>query len=256
MKRWADYIDDWGFICKIQSDGSLEGGDTLANEATFWLFSDITVMPPRLAFCEVDPGVWVRHPHESGWTSDPEYTSGDQVRSMLTACIVKGETIAPRRFCLAHSKRGFLFMGNVRRNGSTPKNHGEVYEYENGQPVRRNYNWKPGDFTGPEFWALLIRATRNEKKKWLLNYLDYATYKTAQYYQKKPPGDDIRNRLQVTIASTEVWPTKYSLKAKAMYSREFFTDRMHRFWGDDLFEPPMDQHILKSEIFNRHFPLR
>lgn len=256
MKEWGTYFDKRGFICKIQSDGSLEGGDSMANEASYWFFSGHKGMPSNLKQCEISPGTWVRNPFTGDWPSDPEYTSGDQVRSMLTACIVKGEAEAPKRFREEHSKRGFLFMGNVRRNGSVPGNHGEVYKYKNGKPVRRNYNWKPGDITGPEFWALLIRATRNKGKRWLLKYLDYATYKTAKYYRKNPPGNDIRNRLQVTIASTEVWPTKYSLKAKAMYSREFFTDRMSRFWGDDLFEPPMDQHILNSEIFNRHFPAR
>ena len=125
---------------------------------------------------EVKPGYWVRHDAKGDWTNNPETMSRDAMRPILRAAKAGSDMGVIKRFAWAHLKRLWLFMPNVRRNGSRPSNHGMYYIVS--VPMNRwykfiikykipllptpkgirNYNWKPGDPTGLVFWAFLFRC--------------------------------------------------------------------------------------------------
>lgn len=251
-KDLRKYLDKFGMICRLQIDGSLDGGDTLANESTRYFFSPHFHYPENLKMLEPAPGTFIRHPDITKWYSEPNRLSRDQIRSYLTACTMKGERDGPRRFSRNHRQRFYLFMPNTKRNGATKENHGQVYKYRNGRPIKRNYNWKPGDFTGPEFWAILIRSTWNRNLIWALPILDLSTLATAMFHKLSPPSNDIRNRLQIIISANERHPTWASRLAKSLYSREFFAKRVIEFWQKDPYEPPMDSFIIPQ--LKKYFP--
>lgn len=242
-KRLSDFIDRWGLI---QAAG--DGGDTCANEGTYWfcagLGADIgrreLTFSEMLNWIERPKGQFVRHPDESKWYSESDRLSADQARSMLAACAIQGEIgrKAAARFARAHLCRGLLFMTNTRRNGATRENHGQVYKQVNGRDVRRDYSWKLPDITGPEFWALLIRATRCRWLRWLLPLLDASSLLSALVSRAQFHAD-VRNRVQLSILGMLVWPTWCSRKAAALYAEGPIIAAMRAFWGVP-WEPPMD----------------
>lgn len=255
-KRLSDFIDRWGLI---QAAG--DGGDTCANEGTYWFCQGLGIevedreitFSEMLSWIERPAGQFVRHPDTSRWYSEPDRLSSDQARSMLAACAVQGEggRKAAARFACAHWCRGLLFMTNTRRNGATRENHGQVYKQVDGKDVRRDYSWKLPDVTGPEFWALLIRATRSRWLRWLLPLLDISSLLSA-IVSRANLHPDVRNRIQLSVLGTHVWPTRCSKLAAKLYAKGPLIESARAFWGVP-WEPPMDvylEDVVRGYIYN------
>lgn len=217
--------DEYGVI--LAGEG-LDGGDTLANEGTYWLLEGLSLadksyrlisFPTVVKLLEPKKdGRYRRHPDRKSWYGDMDRASRDQLTSWLAALTAQGDTAAARRLFWAHALRGFLFCQNTRRNGTTRENHNEPYKISGGRIVRRDYSWKLPDFTGPEFWALLIRATRFKCLYPLLFLFDLFLIPGAIVSCFKQETD-VRNAIQLHVVSRRFMPTLWSLIAGKIFKR-------------------------------------
>lgn len=142
--------DRYGIIGQIQRDGSIEGGDS-ANWMGHYVYLTRLNKPDFVKTFEISPGAYVRHPvakstnngfgayYKNPWNG---CISRDQLTGILMGIIATKDTAAARRLVLNHALRGFLFTYNTIKNGENPK----------------TAKWKLPDFTGPDIWALELRA--------------------------------------------------------------------------------------------------
>lgn len=127
------YVDGYALIA--QRDGDV--GDSLHREGMYafgkWLRYDsvhntvtIEEIPERrdpgaiMDKFEVEPGIYVRHPDPSRWSSDPQTTSRDQLVPVIAYCGAYEDYPRLWRLFKATAKRGF-FAQNIYRIGEGEK---------------------------------------------------------------------------------------------------------------------------------------
>lgn len=223
-------VNDLGLI--LAGEG-FDGGDTLANEGTYFFLKHIGFedLPHRNI-------LWIhvlnqlldertsklrrcQSLKQPDWTQDLDRGSRDQLRPFFAACAANPSyTPQARSVALEHAKRGFLFTYNTRRNGATQENHGQVYKTVNGKEIKRDYSWKLPDFTGPEYLGLMIRAARARLLYPLLLVLDLFLVLSALMALVKPTTDkDCRNQILTLAVSQLVGTTPLSWLASKLYKR-------------------------------------
>jgi hypothetical protein len=226
------YRDDWGLICKVQTTGNLDGGDTAANEATrllceFLLYGDSPTFRAEyervMNLLEYAPGQWRRHPDTSKWYAQPGFDRWSRDQSIPTLCLmaIVGDHERARRFYANHLTRGLLFMPNVIGNGDK----GEKKPF--GDPTLLEYN------------ALLIRACGFESK--YLNLMDIESL-IGSYYRRYCSKDrDVRNHVLIMITTQIVKPTKNSRRAAKVYASVRMLNDIYYWWSDrrSSGEPPI-----------------
>jgi len=123
------FIDSFGLI--VQNDG--DGGDTLQREGMYafgvWARARSNISPlaiPEMSDrgaaktviekFEVRPGIYVRHPDSSRWSSKPETTSRDQLIPVIAYCAAYRDYGRLWRLFKAVARRGF-FAQNLVKNG-------------------------------------------------------------------------------------------------------------------------------------------
>jgi hypothetical protein len=230
-------VNDLGLI--LAGEG-LDGGDTLANEGTYFFLHHIGAkeIPQRnLLWVHVlrqlldDKTSKLRRCNslvKPDWTQDLDRGSRDQLRPFFAACATNTTyRTEARRVVLEHLKRGFLFTYNTRRNGATKENHGQVYKVVSGKEVKRDYSWKMPDFTGPEYVALMIRAAKLKILYPLLGVLDLFAVGAALLAHLRPEADtDCRNQVLGLAVSQLVMPTPFSWLASKIYKRSGAAERV------------------------------
>jgi len=74
------YLDEFGLI--VQEDG--DGGDTAQRTGMFYyVYHDPEGFARALDQLEISPGIYVRHPYQEGFISDPRRFSRDQQRPLI-----------------------------------------------------------------------------------------------------------------------------------------------------------------------------
>ena len=150
---YLKYVDKFGMITTLAGDG----GDSAFHMGHYGYLSKI----PLLEILDLFNyrGKMRRHPDELKWYGDWDRMYRDQSIPLII-CLFKYEMFATCFLIfISHLKRGLLFTTNTRRNGTTKENHGEVYKYDrSGKVVKRNYDWKLPDITGPSFLSIYIRG--------------------------------------------------------------------------------------------------
>jgi hypothetical protein len=126
------YVDSYALIS--QQDG--DGGDSLHREGMYafgqWLHYDagdntvyISEPPARrnpaalIAKFEVRPGIYVRHPDPTKWTSNPDTTSRDQIVPLIAYCGAYEDYSRLWRLFKAVAFRG-MFAQNILPIGGDP----------------------------------------------------------------------------------------------------------------------------------------
>lgn len=230
-KKLANYVDGYGYVCKQQPEGAaphLEGGDTCANEGTLQYCGLHREEQIKGLFLHRD--IPVRHPDPGMWYSNPTRTSRDQLIPLLCAFIRDPEVFKEERKKLfrAHLKHALLFAFNIYPNW--------VPEYK--------AKLKVPDLTGPEFWALWIRAFRVRQLYPLLYLFDIETLLSIIYTKLFRKEDhDLRNSALVVHAARYYMPTLISLLTKYIAGNKMFLEAFKRFWGNDVYEPPIDKYM-------------
>lgn len=262
---FEEYIDVWGLIVTGEGDG----GDTCANQFTYHYCMMHTSAPPEPRIASLSRslqlltgpgGIPIRHPANrfGDWAARTQATSRDQFTCYLIALIAYQDANRLDALVRAHARRLFVKAWNVVSNG------------------QRNVNGphKAADITGPDIWALWIRALRLwplypilcilDAHNFAAVVLDVLWYNLAtkpaslparllRWLLRKPtgwalplPDKDQRNLALKAHASATYMPTPLSLAAMRLYSqsalpRYGFT----AFWKHDINEPPMHTVMLR-----------
>lgn len=258
-------IDDFGVITKKQDNGTLEGGDSMANEGTYHsCIIDPYAANAKFNKLEVAPGVWRRHPDISKWYGETNRTSRDQLIPILTAIAANGLSKRARKFLKQHLKRGLLFATNTRRNGATRENHGSQYK-GNGRlsltdkiilklkipllPVTegfRNHNWKLPDLTLIEFWALLIRACDFRLLYPLLMVFDISLFFGFLFRKFLKSDPDVRNYIMPLLAASYKLPTPFSMLASYLSKEHLDLAALVTEWWSSPGEPEMHKILIPT----------
>lgn len=232
--RLDDYVDEWGMVVKDHRGGGDSahrvgfiklGLEFLRSEGLevpeeFKRFTKLSYLESLSVLeCPNSPGNFRRHPANPPWASECNRFSRDQATSLLMSMGYEPKAYPSLcKFFKAHLRRGLLFMTNTRRNGATRENHGTEFKKDgNGKPVFRNYNWKLPDLTGPEFWALYIRAFRIKWMYPLLYILDLETLISVYSRIKNAEDNDDLNLICILVNAHMTMPTVVSKFALRTY---------------------------------------
>lgn len=218
-------FDDWGVLGQIQDSGWIEGGDSLC-----WtgLYCYLTKHQIQMAgIFEVHWGAYVRHPDpkasKHGWASfyKSPWTgviSRDQLTGLIAGLIANKDTKAIIRLLMHQSLSLFLFTNNRLINGRDP-NQGKFKAI--------------GDFTGPDIWALYIRALPRGVGAilWpLLIILDIHSLLNTFVINATPKNDDNINSLMKLFIAQDRLPTPTAFLARRLVNKELMIDKMKRYW--------------------------
>lgn len=195
-------------------------------------------------------GWYIRHPDPDFWYSRPGVNSRDQDSPVVIGMGLMNKKRLFRYF-LQHMKRLFLFNGNTRRNGASPKNHGN-YERLQTPPALswwqklvikykipiftlpegyRNYNWKMPDISGFEFFSYYIRATNIKILYPLLLILDLDMLVNAIIKKYNKKEYDIINHMNSCCLAYFRMPTPITwFINRYLHSSEDFKNRLHNYF--------------------------
>lgn len=217
MNRDSDNI-----IGQIQPDGSIEGGDS-ACWMGHWLYLSREKFPYTSVF-STGFGAFVRHPEKErtnngfgAYYSHPwdGVISRDQLTGILAGVIAEKKRWMALKIILHHACWLWLFSYNTRKNGADPK----------------KTAWKWPDLTGPDMWALEIRALGSIS--WLLwpvllvldLYIVLATIFDFFHDSKDPINFVIR-----LIIGVEHTPTLFSLLAFKIANKDKLILELNDYW--------------------------
>lgn len=181
-------FDEHGLI--VQADG--DGGDTAQRTGMFYfVYDDPASFARALDQLEVRPGVYVRHPHQHGFRSDPREFSRDQQRALVIALGAYGMTARLWRMTKEHVKR--------------------LGKYQN------------KDFVGPSHVGEYIRAYGTSYLYPVLLVTDFAlllnSARIAIVHRYDPGHSDDNNHVMSLAQARYVMPTPASWLARKIYKK-------------------------------------
>jgi hypothetical protein len=198
------YIDADGIPgCKLDfysadGDYAFDGGDSLAIVCTILTFDDLS---PILDEEFIDPlylrlqllmfmnneGVPLRHPDKTKWYGQADRCSRDQLIPLLCYFSTGVYKSMAKRVFKAHLRRGLIFAWNTRANGQmvTP--------------------WKLPDLTGPDVWALWLRAFQPWYANLILPILDIQLLISSFLWRHKL-SNITRNHMLSCIVARNILP--------------------------------------------------
>ncbi len=191
------------------------------------------------------PWLWRRSPHVGKWYSNWDRMSRDQTIPLL---ILMGEAKLHREliwYILGHMFRGFLFTHNTRRNFVylNIKEHLE----KSTPDVPWRPQWKLPDITGPEFWALEIRALPLILRTCLFPVLILLDVETLvgsiirRLFRRS--NCDVINHTLILINGLRRSCTPTIWLASKITNRHFLQPRLDGFFSD-AGEPPLNEFLL------------
>lgn len=254
-KTVADFVDQWGILDKHNRP---DGGDSAHREGMFWTLCGLmdsshmiywlseakrwlNDFEPIMDKLQPHPGVILRHPNPNYDASDWDRMSRDQLIPIIMACGIWSQKHL-KRCAWGHLKRGFLFTNNTRQNGATKHNHGTG---------NYSYAWKLPDLTGPEIWALYIRAFNAWYLYPLLLLFDLETLIGSIIWRFWPKNNIAINHSLVCAYSNRYLPTPIIMLARWIMPQskllilinEHFRDFRHgsivmdmEFFGDMFYD--------------------
>lgn len=240
---------EWGWV---------DGGDTLQRMGTYFLARVLSGENIDSHFIQkyekvynqlqISDGNYRRHPDPDFWYSDSDRMSRDQ---LIPNLVLWGLFDKKRlfRFFIGHLKRGLLFTTNTRRNGATKENHGTIYKYVNGKPVRRNYNLKLPDLTGPSIWAKYIRGFNLLPLYPLLMILDieYFINSILKRTLAKNDNDIINHCIEGIYSSYKMTTPLIWIANKFINDANDLCNRLDKYFGDNK-DPKFLGEMLKPLI--------
>lgn len=242
-KNIAEYIDKYGMLVTKDQDG----GDSCAHGfAVLYsgLVRNVSVPVKPISYLntlEAQPGRYTRHPDHNKWYSDLDRLSRDQFTPLLAFIGYLKQKDFRWRLFKAHLRRGLLFAWNTRKNGQYPTF--EEHQQKNSIDAW-DYKWKLPDVTGPEIWAMWIRAYRAWYLYPLLCVLDLQTL-FSSIHRRYYTTDNIQmNQVILTDFSTRVLPTPISLLARRVYGKRVAREALTNMWGNQDYQPPIDEYLI------------
>lgn len=181
-------FDAHGLI--VQSDG--DGGDTAQRTGMFYfVYDDRAAFERALDQLEVRPGIYVRHPYQPGFRSDPAEFSRDQQRALVIAMGAYGMRDRLWRMVKAHASR--------------------LGKYQN------------RDILGPSHLGEYIRAFHSRLLYPVLLVTDTAllfnSVRICLVYRWNSDHSDDNNHVMSLAQSRYVMPTPWSWMARKIYKK-------------------------------------
>jgi hypothetical protein len=180
------------------------------------------------------PFLWRRAPDFGFWYSDWNRMSRDQTVPLL---ILMGEKCLYGKlawYLFGHLIRLMLFTHNTRKNFQYRTL--EEHLVKSTPDVKWDYSWKLPDVTGPEFWALEIRAMPKPIRMalWpLLCVLDLETFAGSIVRRwLRPENNDVINHTLVLINGRRRCPTPLMYLARKITPRSFLQPRLDSFFSE------------------------
>lgn len=215
-RELAPWLDGAGLICKRERDGTLDGGDTLANCMTRLFCKAVVDGRSENLSLEYEyvcrmlnhaPGVWVRHPDSTKWYSLPDRISRDQLIPAVCSWIAFSDYQRAKDFELAH---GRFFRGSGYLNGQ--------------DKFAKKMPWWARDIITPEFSGLLDRALREQGKNRppssKMKVGDFQMFLSADLGLTRK-NLDLRNFILPLIASKIAYPTYWGDSARGIVNKDF-----------------------------------
>ena len=225
------FFDSEGILGQVQSDGSIEGGDS-AN----WMGHLVYLTNSKTDYTylfEVGFGAYVRHPNPAStnhgfgaYYKDPwnGVISRDQLTGIIAALIAQKRYGAMLRLMGHHAARLFLFSYNTIHNGVAPA----------------TARWKMPDLTLFDIWALELRGFGY--LSWLfwpiLLVFDIHLLLNTLFKLGKKQDDPISFAMKLIICKEHV-PTLTSLLAWIICDREKLYKDIADYWGGWRASPDM-----------------
>lgn len=223
MSNFNIEYDKWNLIV-YQGDGGDSANRTLCylvvqswedNPADLWMSGSMVMFThPWL------PGIHRRHPDETKWYSQWNRMSRDQTVPLLIACAEYDMPMYAVRYILGHLTRLFLFTTNIIDNGIMTG------------------PYKIPDPTGPDFWALEIRAL-----PLILGLLCYPLLLVFDLYSLfsavflrffNRSQNDVINHVMMSIHNQRRIPTPFSWLTNVLVnSAGDLQQRLDNFFGSD-----------------------
>jgi hypothetical protein len=156
-------LDSWSMITEGGGVGIAGGGGDSCNRTCVYLTCESWEGYPQGSWFSKTlsyivhpwfPGLGRRHPDPTQWYSQWNRMSRDQMIPLLIAMGEYGCWPHAAWWTIGQALRAFLFATNTRNDGATAQNNGQ----SNGNGGTYDYSWKLPDLTGPDVWALEIRA--------------------------------------------------------------------------------------------------
>ena len=184
--KFTMHYDSHGLI--VQADG--DGGDTAQRTGMFYyVYHDPEAFERALDLLEISPGVYVRHPYQENFRSDPNRFSRDQQRPIVIAMGEYGMNERLER----------LFKAHVFRLG----------KYQN------------ADYIGPVNVGEYIRALKIQALYPVLVFTDLAlvwgSLEVAFWGGRNPDEVDDNNHVMSLVQSQRVMPTVTGWLARRIY---------------------------------------
>jgi hypothetical protein len=199
----------------------------------------------------IQPWLWRRAPDAGKWYADWDRFSRDQAIPLI---ILMGEKKLYKHlawFIFGHIQRGMLFMTNTRRNHVYMKYEDHV-KYST-PDVEWDPKWKLPDITGPEFWALLIRAMPTPVRLALYPLLVLFDLETLcgaivrRFFRKD--NRDVINHSLILVNGMRRCPTFVMYLATKVTSKSFLKPRLNAFFSQPG-EPRID--LLMTVPMNKY----
>jgi len=210
-----------------------------------------------------------RHPDARYWYGGNGVGSRDQATPFLAALAISGQRKGLLKELWGHLKRGLLFTTNVRKNGSSPQNHGSQFNPDAKPlqpwekfalkykipmvPIRdgyRNYNWKLPDLTLFDYWSLYIRGFNAWYLYPILLLGDAQLLINALLIKKNKEDTDVANFFIKHSLSSKILPTPFSaITQKYLLPKLNLEGRFHKNYyrpGELRLMPTFLCEILKN----------
>lgn len=209
--------DEDGIIGQIQSDGSVDGGDSACWMGHYIYLTDDDF--PYVKTFEKGYGGYVRHPksgfatyYENPWNGN---ISRDQLTGIIGGLVRQKEYKALLRLIVHHGAWLWLFSYNTVQNGVDPK----------------VAPWKWPDATLFDIWATILRGFG--KFSWifwpLLCILDLHMLVNTMIVNRSDKDDKINYALKLMI-SREFVPTPTSWLSAKLLNKEHLISSLKEYW--------------------------
>lgn len=250
-------MDHWNLICQ----GS-DGGDSANRTSIYLLVKSWENAPDSSLWTKLVsyltrpdyPGILRRHPDPTKWYSDWDRMSRDQTYPFIMAAKEYGDSNTVWSYILGHFLRLFLFTTNIRNNGATAANDGTIYDPVSG--TKWNYGVKLPDITGPDFWAVEIRALPTLVGVCLyplLCVLDLYTLFSAMFLRwYNTDQNDVINHVIMSVFNSKYLPTPFTwIMNKFINNASDLNRRLAIFFSGEG-QPRMDKLVegLVNSTFN------
>lgn len=221
------YVDAYAIIA--QQDGDV--GDSLHREGMFafgkWLrYSEgdntvtISSNPERwdpgkiMDKFEIEPGIYVRHPDPTRWSSNPETTSRDQLIPVIAYCAAYEDYPRLWRLFVATAERGFFAQNRLDDGQWEHKMHvPDTMLGHLGLFIRAGGWW-----TAPLYPLLLVTDTIDLVGT-LIDQIPLEWDETAKRFRKRSMGDvDDNNTIIAQLMAVKFKPTPMSWLNRQVYA--------------------------------------